>query len=722
MSEIAKVFLDGADQSAHFHVASVDASEQLSRIYQFNLIVLSDRGDLSPETILGKPLGVELKLQDGAVRSFNGIITRMVRGPQKARRHEYWFEVRPDVALLEKRNDCRIFQNKSISDVFSAVAARIPSFTWEFAGSARTHLPWEYCVQYQETDLAFLMRLLEQEGIYFCFEHLAGGGTKMILLDDHAASYQRSRPALALAFNPNASATMRPQDYLEHWTRMSTMTSGALALSDFDFTKPMQAQDIRRSISSGHAWSDMDIYFYPGEFDSPQEGEAYAEFRMEALRCQYAQLKGCTTAPAIKAGNIVAVKGHPLPEMNGDFLVVSTSYAFHNRSMEAGAGEGADLRCEFTAIPAAIQFRPERTTPKSCILGPQTAFVVGPEKNEIHTDEYGRIRVMFYWDRYGKPNEDTSCWIRAAQPWANQGFGFWALPRVGSEVVVQFLDGDPDRPIVTGSVYNGENRLPYPQPGNKTRSGIRTLSTPRGGVNDYNELRFEDKKGEEEIYLQAQKDMNTRVKDNATRVVGGDDRLAVEKAQTIRIARQRQLTVEENQATAIGGDHHTAVGGNQGHRVEGARSAQVGADSLQIQGDAACSAGGDIGISAGQSYALNAQLGIAMSAQGTVDVQSGMTIAIHAGSGLSLQCGASFISLTPAGIFIQGPMLMLNSGGSALSAKAARPAKAKAVQKAAQAQAIKVADSPPVTPATLSPRAGALADAARTGAAFAETG
>jgi type VI secretion system secreted protein VgrG len=330
--------------------------------------------------------------------------------------------------------------------------------------------------------------------------------------------------------------------------------------------------------------------------------------------------------------------------------------------------------------------------------------------------------VQFHWDRYGKPTEDTSCWIRTAQPWANQGFGFWALPRVGSEIVVQFLDGDPDRPIVVGSVYNGENQIPYPQPANKTRSGIRTFSTPEGGVNDYNELRFEDKKGEEEIYLQAQKDLNTRVKADATRTVGGDDRVAVEKSQTIKVAADRTVAVVKDQKTAVQGDRHITTAGNEYRITDGDRVANVGSDSLQVNGDAVCETEGSLGVRVGQSYALNAQIGIALAAQSAVDVKSGMTLALNAQTGLTISCGSSFISLTPAGIFIQGPLVAVQSGGAPLAAKAANPATPRAAQKAADAGAISIAESPPVKPATQQRQAGSLADAARSGSAFAEAG
>lgn len=717
MAAIAKIFFDGSDQSSAFQLVFLQAHEHLGRVYEFSVVVLSDDGNLSPSVMLGKSLGIELNLQDGVRRRFNGIVLRMSRGPRQGKQHEYRLAVQPDFALLGYRSDARIFQHKTVLKVFEIVVSRIPSLAWDFSASSLDHLPWEFCVQYQETDLAFLMRLLEQEGIYFHFEHLAGGQTRMKLVDNVTAGTQ-----LTLSFNPNAAKSERPQDYAEAWNRTEALVSGVAELSDFDFTKPMQQREVRSAQLSGHTWDGMDVFYYPGEFDSRQEGQSYADLRMQALHARHAVYEGRTTSPKIQIGTVLSIRKHPVEDLNGDFLVVSTSYAITSPKPGAEAGTGAAIECHFTAIPAKVMYRPERLTPKSMILGPQTAFVVGPDGNEIHTDEYGRIRVQFHWDRYGKPTEDTSCWIRVAQPWANQGFGFWSLPRVGSEVVVQFLDGDPERPIVIGSVYNGENRIPYPQPANKTRSGIRTLSTPEGGINDFNELRFEDKKGQEEIYLQAQKDMNTRVKVDATRVVGGDDRLAVEKNQNIRVTKARELTVDDKQVTAIGSDHHVFVGGNETIRVEGDRMVQLASDSLQVQGDVLCSTGGDMGISTGQSYALNAQLGISMSAQTTMDLKSGMTIAMDASAGLSLRCGSSFISLTPAGIFIQGPMVMLNTGGSPLTAKAARPGKAKAVQKASKADAISMDESPPVKPATQQPRAGALADAARTGAPFAAAG
>lgn len=722
MPAFAKIYFDGSDQSSTFDLVSLSAREELGRVYQFSFTVLSSKADITPRQALGKSFGAKFTLQDGVTRWFNGVILGMGRGLQQGHRHEYWFEVQPDFALLGYRSDARVFQDKSVPDVFDTVVSRVPTLTHQFLGGSMAHAPWEYCVQYQETDMNFAMRLLEQEGIYFWFDHVDNAQTKMVLIDDNSVSQQMSQPATILTFNPNAQDTERPQDYVHAWSRDSSLVSGTAELGDFDFKRPMQAREVRSAKPSGNAWDNMELFFYPGEFDNPEEGRAYADIRMQMAHARHAVCDGSTVAPGIRIGRMIQVKGHPVPDMNGDFLVIATEYAMIDRQLDAGAGQGSAVSCRFSAIPANTQFRPDRITPKSTVFGPQTAFVAGPESNEIHTDEHGRIRVQFHWDRYGRPTEDTSCWIRVAQPWANQGFGFWALPRVGSEVVVQFLDGDPDRPIVIGSVYNGENQIPYPQPANKTRSGIRTLSSPQGGVNDYNELRFEDKKGEEEVYLQAQMDMNTRVKKNATRGVGGNDKLSVEENQNIQIAKNRELSVKENQVTAVGGDRHLSVDGNESHLVEGDRVAQYGSDSIQIEGDASYAAAGNMGMSTSQSYALDAQLGIAMSARTTVDIKSGMTLAMDAAGGLCMSCGGSFISLTPAGIFIQAPLIMLNSGGAPINAKAARPAKARAVQKASQAEAISMAESPPVKPATQRPKAGALADAARTGAPFAAAG
>lgn len=719
VAKSSRILIDGTDQSGKIELLSIRASEYLGQVYQFDISVLSENKELTAGSALGRTLGAEVKLSDGNYRRFNGIITRMGRGAQYGPRHEYWFEVQPDLALLARRTDARIFQNKTVLEVVDTVLAKIPSLSYEFTNSSLKHLPWECCTQYMETDLAFVMRLLEQEGIYFYFEHLDSGKTMLRLLDDNASSYQASHPMLELAFNPHAFASDKSQKYVEDWSRVYDVVSGQAEVADYDFKKPTQALELRCKNPSGHQRDDLDRFFYPGEFDSPEEGEAYAKLRMEEIHAEYAACEGITAAQSVHVGRIIRIKDHPVADMNGEFLVTSTSYSFKSHGYAAGQGQGSEMHCSFTAIPAATQFRSPRVTPKSRIIGPQTALVVGPEKNEIHTDQYGRVRVMFHWDRYGKPTEDTSCWIRASQPWANQGFGFWALPRVGSEVVVQFLDGDPDRPIVVGSVYNGQNQIPYPQPGSKTRSGIRTFSSPGGGLEDYNELRFEDKKGQEEIYVQAQKDLNTRVKADSTMTVGGNDSLSVAASQNIQVGEDRDMTVSGRQKTAIQQDHHIAVGGNQYHLIEGDRVAKVGSESIQVQGDALYQTNGSIGISTAQSYALQSQLGIAMSAQANVDIKSGVTIAIDAAAGLTISCGSSFISLTPAGIFIQGQMVSINSGGNALVAKTASATKPKTLQKGQAANEIAIAVAPPIKPATQQRKAGSLASAARSGSAFA---
>lgn len=518
--------------------------EAMSVPFSGELEMLSKERAIDPAKVVGK--GVTVTLIDDAAtgrkRYFHGIVRTFECGGLENRGlRRYRAEIVPALALLGLRTDCRIFQDENVKDVVTKVLQEggVTDFEWTLSG---THPVRTYCVQYRETCLDFVQRLLEEEGIAYWFRHQ--DGKHVLVLADAASAYSNCAQALV-----KVSDGSLDEPHVASWSHRYEIRPGKSMLRDFDFeapsTIPSGTTNTVVPLSGTTKW---EIYDYPGGFLKAADGTRIAKWRMEENEAPWSVVSGGGTCATFSPGVKFALDLFDADESQKGkkFVVVSAAHEARDESYATG-GEAGSYCNTFECIPDGVVFRPARTTRRPVVEGPQTAMVVGASGEEIYVDKYGRIKVQFHWDRTGKKDDKSSCWVRVAQTWAGATWGAYQWPRVGQEVVVDFLEGDPDRPIVTGGVYNAEQMPPYPLPDNKTRSGWKSRSSKSGGAENFNEIRFEDKKGSEEIYVHAEKDFNRVVENDDTLKVGFEKK---DKGnQTIEVWNDRTVTVKEGKQT-----------------------------------------------------------------------------------------------------------------------------------------------------------------------------
>lgn len=610
---------------------SLSMNEQLGRLFSLDIEAGSERGDIKADDLLGKGVSVELKCPRGGVRYFHGFVSRFSRIPRPGTRYfSYRLTAVPWLWFLTRHSDCFIFQNKTLQDILRDLFGRrgFSDFKFQLSGN---YTPWEYCVQYRETDFNFVSRMLEQEGVYYYFEHEKEKHT--VVFADSPAAHQPFPKYERLTFRARDITHEHDQEHVYDWIAESRHHSGKYQHSDYDFTKPNADLKAPESNPGKFAHSDYEIFDYPGEYDKRSDGEQWSRVRMEELRADRETFKGGGDVTGLATGRKFTLSEGPSPADNGEYVVIATSMDLHSNIYETGtAGEvGDSYRCSFSAIKAGDQFRPTRLTPKPLVQGVQTAVVTGPKGEEIYTDKYGRIKVQFHWDREGKRDENTTCFMRVATTWAGQNWGAIRLPRIGQEVVVAFLEGDPDQPLVVGSVYNGKQMPPYDLPANKTQSGVKSRSTLNGTPANFNEIRFEDKKGQEQLYIHAEKNEDIVVENDKTENVGhnedikiGNDRtetvdgnqsITVQKDDTLMVTMNQDTTIGINQTEKIGAQRSETIGASDSLSVGGTRTTTIGgADSLSVGGAINTTAGGVITITAGAAITITASAAIAITA------------------------------------------------------------------------------------------------------------
>jgi type VI secretion system secreted protein VgrG len=635
------------------------AREELGRLSEFEIDVLSPRDDIAPDEILAKNVTVTLELATDGTRYFNGYVTRFTQTGMRGRYTLYHASVRPWMWFMTRTADCKIFQKKSIPDVIEEVLGdhSIADYELDLKGQ---YSPWDYCVQYRETDFNFVSRLMEQEGMYYYLRHSSGRHTMVIT--DSISGHAPFEGYETLPYIP--LNRVRPEhEAVTSWTFGHEVQPGAYATNDYNFTEPRVDRNADRVEPKENELGDYEIYDYPGEYDVKEEGVRISLTRLEELHSQYELAHASTTARGLCCGNTFKMTRYPRADQNREYLVTAATHDLEYSEYESMEGGGTNYSCSFTALVATESFRPARTTPKPIVQGPQTAFVVGPAGDEIHTDEYGRIKVQFHWDRVGEEDENSSCWVRVAQPWAGKNWGAIFTPRIGQEVVVSFLEGDPDHPLVTGSVYNAIQKQPYLGQGldgkhkhDPNVSGIKTNSTKGGS--GYNELRFDDTAGAEQIFMHAQHNFDRRVKNDDMEFVGNDKHLHVVNDRVEKIDKKAYLEVVEDQSLTVTGkkaetivkDHHLLVKANQNAEVKQKLSLTVGGDLHE-------KVTGNTAIDSGQS----------------IHIKAGMSVVIEAGTQISLKVGGNFVDIGPSGVTIVGTMVLINSGGSAGSGGGSSP-------------------------------------------------
>jgi type VI secretion system secreted protein VgrG len=612
---------------------SIMGTEELGRPFLYELMMSSveARGDLM--SLLGSSATVTLSLPGRSRRYINGIITRIAYAGLQAGAFTYRIELRPWIWLLTQAQDCKIFQNKSPFDIVTGIftAAGFSDFEDKRQNSAGNML-LDYCVQYRETSYAFVTRLMEQYGIYYYFNHSDGKHT-LIFADD-----PNSHPSVgdAIPFQSDETEVRVVEDHIWQWSSDLTVMPGKFTFRDYNFTTPTADLTSRTAKAGNHQYGTYEVYDYPGLYDTTGNGQKLADVRMQDYDGRRKVLHGTSNSRRLYAGCKFTLSHFYQDSENVEYTVIAATRSLAMASAmavdTAGSQQPDAFTCVFQAIPATTPYRLERLTPLPMIRGPQTAKVVGQSGDEVTTDQYGRIKVKFFWDRSDTQDENSSCWIRVAQSWAGAGWGRMVIPRIGQEVVVEFLEGNPDRPLVTGCVYNVNQTVPYKLPDNKTRSTFKTNSSIGGG--GYNELRFEDKAGSEEVYFQAQKDYNLVV-------VTGNGSIDVKQGDYSHTVWQGS-----NSCTVSQGNNSCTV--SQGNN-----------SCIVSQGDNSCivSAGSDSLIVSKGCHSIDVTAG-------SSTYNAGQSITITANKSITLQVGMNSITIDASGVSVNGKEISAAATGN----------------------------------------------------------
>lgn len=565
-SSSASFIFNVTDSSIEFAVISFRAREALSTPFSVELTLASENETSNLDEFVGRESLLTIANSDsdsGGDRFFHGVIRKFEHRGDNGRFTLYEAEMVPTLRQLALRRNCRIFQSMQTQEIVALILKEhgILSDRCRFALTNRERFR-RYCVQYRESDLDFVTRLLEEEGIFYFFEHYKDRHV-MVMGDD---------PIVHVPLPGEASITFNTGDGLKadresiHSFRFSDeMRPGAYTHRNFNFKKPsLDLTSEKKSKKSGR----FEVYDYPALHVLPDRGDYLARVRLEALTCMGRQGNGDSGSCRLTPGYTFTLTGHDAESLNRDYLITEVAHSGEQpQSLEEKGSGGASYRNSFTVIPADVPFRPPPTVEKPVVTGLQTAVVTGPPGEEIHTDRYGRVKVRFHWDREGITDDRSSCWVRCAQGWGGGGWGTLFLPRVGDEVFVDFIDGDPDRPIIRGSVYNEEKLPLYELPFNKTVTTLKTRSYPEGSFDNFNELRFEDRKGSEEVYLQGERDWNILIKNDKGQFIGRDESLRVGNNRTKKVGVDQTVDIGSNHTETIGNDKSVTIGSNRDETI-----------------------------------------------------------------------------------------------------------------------------------------------------------
>lgn len=575
-------------------VHNFSAIEELGRIYQFELTLRSTVENIDFESLLGQNVTVRLDTADK--RYFNGYVTEFSQGENSEGFATYSATITPWLWFLTLTNDCRIFQEQKATDIIQSVFKDngYTDFELRLSNPCRER---EYTVQYRESDFNFVSRLMEEEGIYYFFEH--DEGSHKLVLCDSSAAHEPIKGESTIAYYPPDATTVRDEDIINYWKHTRRVLPGKIALNDYDFKKSRADIKTEHEDPKPHEKAKEEVYDYPGIYLQGDEGKHYARMRQEELHSAYVTKVGSGTAREFTAGGLYTMMKHPREDQNIEYLITRVVHEVDQDAFGStqGGGSGFVYQNSFSVIESLTPFRTDSTTIPPKVEGPQNAKIVGPAGEEIYCDEYGRVKVQFPWDRYGKNNENSSCWIRVNQNWAGGSWGHMAIPRIDQEVIVEFYEGDPDRPIITGRVYNDANPVPYGLPAKKTQMTIK--SKTHKGVG-FNEMRFDDDNGKEEVFIHAQKDQNnvvlnnetTEVGVNRTEHVGNDETITIDNDRTetvhnnekIRIDHNRTESVGDNEKISIGINRTEDVGKNEKIKIGKNRSVTIGKNKTETIG------------------------------------------------------------------------------------------------------------------------------------------
>ena len=639
------------------------ATEEISSLFSYEVELLHEEEApgfeptaVDVKSLLGQDVSIDINQRDGTARTFSGIVNHFSQGHRDTRFSYYRATIVPNIWVLTQNSQSRIFQHKSIPDILKEVFAGF-YVSYELQGEFK---PRNYCVQYRETDFDFASRLMEEEGIFYFFEH-EGGKNKMVV-----ANTPQSHPDCPGKNEiPFGLKVTQEDDFItsiKKWQNDHRLQTGKVTFWDFNFQVPSNKLDATQPSLFKVADNDqLEAYDFPAgyarKFDDIDRGGGErqdvrnvfddktkkAEIAMQALDSQYRVISGNSDCSGLSTGYRFKFFDHPHADQNGQYLVTSITHeAEQNPSYVTDDYIEQPYENSFTCIAhgaGAPPFRPQRRTPKPLVQGSQTAFVVGPAGEEIYTDKFGRVKVQFHWDREGQTDADSSCWIRVAQAWAGNKWGMMFIPRIGMEVIVEFLEGDPDQPIIRGCVYNPAAMPPYTLPDEKTKMTIKSDSS-KGGEG-FNELRFEDKKSSEQIFIHGEKDLDVRIKNDRREWTGKDQHLVVKNDRREKIDRDTHLIVKRDQIEKIERDRHIEVKGKEAVKITGSQSVKI-----------AGSVGKEIGGSKSEEVT------------GSMLIKA-TNIVLDASAQITLKVGGNFVNINSGGVQINGTMVLINSGGAA---------------------------------------------------------
>jgi type VI secretion system secreted protein VgrG len=656
-------------------------TEGLSQLFQFHLdLIALAEAPVDFAKVLGQPAVVELDLPNGEVRYFHGIISRLSQGGKDDTFIHYRGELVPFFWLLTKQQRSRIFQHQTAKEILTKVLEGIP-LKWDVREKQATR---DYCTQYRETDFAFASRIMQDEGIYYYFEHTADGHT--LILADHPDGHANVPAQTTLEFEQTEGGQGQRQQFLiTDWEKVQELRTGKITLWDHHFELPHQPLDaegtIQGTVKVGRVEHDLRVgnvsnlerYDYPGGyadwFDGVSPGGAPSQAddlqkifeqnrRMVMLRLQEeaaaaVKISGQSICGNMTSGHKFTLKDHF--DADGDYVLTTVSHS----GIATGDFRSGSLDYQysntFTCLPAALPYRPPHVTPRPTVKGTQTAVVVGPPGEEIFTDPYGRVKVQFHWDREGKHDADSSCWIRVSTIWAGKAWGVIHIPRIGHEVIVDFLEGDPDRPIILGSVYNADHIPPGSLPKEGMVSGLQSRSTPKGGGSNFNGMRANDTKGKERLDIQAEYDMSTLVKHNDTQTVNVDRLINVLGKHTETITKDTAITVTE------GKYEHTVATGTATITVKDKVTEifQNTLDTTVTKGITLTSSSKDIYVHAATKIDLHVgDSRLVMDSAGTITI-TGKNITVEGSETVTVKSGSSTIKLTPEDIHLDAKLVQV---------------------------------------------------------------
>jgi len=662
-------------------LVALSGTEGISQLFSFQMDCVAENStDVPFEKLLGQKVIAELGEPGGSVRYISGIAVRASQGERDATFTAYRLEVVPQFWLLTRISQSRIFQQLPVSEILSQV---LKGFDVKF--DLRGHYePRDYCVQYRESDFNFASRLMEEEGVFYYFDHSAGG--HVLVITDSPPTHPAIPGKTAVPYD-NVEGGTRKENRVNEWAKVQELRSAKYTLWDHSFELPhkhLEAEKlIQDSVAAGQVThrlklpgtEKLEIYDFPGEyaqrFDgvNPGGGERAAdpqkifqdnkrtvEIRMQQEAVSAMRIFGGSNLPMLIPGHRFTLQGHF--NADGEYLVVTTE---HSASQDALRSEQELFKYsnKFTCIPSALPFRPLRVTSRPVVQGSQTAVVVGPPGEEIFTDKYGRVKVQFHWDRQGKNNASSSCWIRVGTLWSGKQWGVIHLPRVGQEVIVDFIEGDPDDPIIIGSVYNAETMPPYTLPDNRTQSGVKSRSSLGGGADNFNEIRFEDKKGEEQVFIHAEKNQDIEVENDETHSVGHDRKKTVDHDETTQVKNDRTETVGNNETITVLGNRTEKVMRNEDITVLGKRTETVAQnETITVAASRSTTVGVGDTLTVGGSHSTTAGASDSTTAGASISELAGASVSITAGGAVTIT--AATITLTAAAITLASPAVTIS--------------------------------------------------------------